>query len=185
MNQEDSSVQVNALSGVLHLFAETGTEGGSWAFQDERYIRKNVAMGFCKKCGKWLARQEGRLQVGRVTKITAEIWQEYLRTGKFPEEVDCPNDAHEEEISDSWSYEGLHSLRDGDFLQIFSPDDQSRVVWQGVISLIQYDSFTEHAFGHWIHSDQQGVPREMWAEWFLKGYPAKLIPAPRVSRNGE
>lgn len=26
------------LKGVLHLWSETGTEGGYWAFQDERFI---------------------------------------------------------------------------------------------------------------------------------------------------
>jgi len=30
----------NSLEGILHLFSETGTEGGHWAFQDKRFITK-------------------------------------------------------------------------------------------------------------------------------------------------
>lgn len=42
----------NVLEGILHLFAETGTEGEEfWAFQDSRYIQKNVPRGYCKNCG--------------------------------------------------------------------------------------------------------------------------------------
>lgn len=176
MSEESNSVQVSALSGVLHFFSETGTEGGDWAFQDSRYIQKDVHRGYCKKCGMILARQEGAIQAKRVTVITEEIRKEFLRTGKLPEQADCPDSAHEEEVGDAWSYEGLHILKDRDSLQIFAPDDPSRVVWQGVISLIQYDSFVEQVFGYWIHADQRGVPRETWAEWFFKGYQAKLIP---------
>ncbi len=28
-------------TGILHLFSETGTEGGYWAFQDERFITRD------------------------------------------------------------------------------------------------------------------------------------------------
>lgn len=176
MSQENGSVWAGALSGVLHFFFETGTEGGDWAFQESRYIQKNVARGYCKKCGHWLAPQEGALQVGRVTVITEEVRQELLRTGKLPEQPDCADGTHEEEVGEAWDYKGLHILGDGDCLRILSPDNSARVVWEGMISLIQYDSFTQHASGLWIHADQQGVPRETWAEWSFKGYPAKLIP---------
>src|SRR5579862_9152972 len=33
--------QALPLRGVLHFYSETGTEGGYWAFQDERFIRKD------------------------------------------------------------------------------------------------------------------------------------------------
>lgn len=177
MSQENDSVQVNAMRGVLHFFSETGTEGGDWAFQDSRYIQKNVPKGFCKKCYKVLQKQSGAVQATHVYPVTEEM----LGGGDLPEQQDCPDGAHEEEIGDAWSYEGLHILKDGDFLQIFSPDDLSCVVWQGVISLIHYGSFTEHALGCWIHADQRGTPRETWAEWFFKEYPAKLISVPWVS----
>lgn len=76
----------------------------------------------------------------------------------------------------SWSYEGLHILHDGDRLAIYHPDDSS-IVWSGVINLKQHGLFTEHASRMWIHADQIGIERDVWAEYFLKEYPAKLIPA--------
>jgi len=76
-----------------------------------------------------------------------------------------------------WSYEGLHILKDGDFLTIYSKDNPTEIVWSGVISLRNYPLFTEAVFGLWIHADQEGVDRETWARWFFEGYAAKLIPA--------
>src|SRR3989344_1541964 len=72
------------------------------------------------------------------------------------------------------SYEGLHILENGDRLTIFSPDNPTQVVWFGVISLRQYPPFTENVFGYWIHADQEGVDREVWATYFFKEYPAEL-----------
>lgn len=176
--------QQNEIEGVLHLFSETGTEGGDWALQDARYIQKNVPRGYCKKCGKWLKKQEGNLQIGRVTVITAEVVEEFRRTGKLPERVDCANEAHEEDIGEVWSYKGLHILKDGDYLMIFDKQDPRKLVWDDTIQLRHYDSFTEHTSnGMWIHSDQEGVPREVWEKFFLEGYPAKLSLYPRPVRQ--
>lgn len=78
----------------------------------------------------------------------------------------------------SWSYEGLHVLANGDKLTIYLPDKYGRCkkkVWSGVINLKQYGSFTEHASGLWIHADQIGIKRDVWAEYFFKEYPASLI----------
>lgn len=147
----------NALEGVCAFHSETGTEGGYWAFQDSRYIEKNVGYGWCKKCGKSLRNQNNDKQL------------------RLPNE--CPNGAHEEEIGDSWSYEGLYILKDGDRLEIYSKDDPNKTVWSGIIKLRQYPPFTEDAFGLWIHSDQEGVDRKIWAKWFIEEYPAKLIVA--------
>jgi len=95
--------QQSVIEGVLNLFSETGTEGGDWAFQDALYIKKDVPRGYCKKCGKWLKKQEGAIQVGRVTLITEEVAEEINRTGKIPERHDCADDVHEEDIGDSSS----------------------------------------------------------------------------------
>jgi hypothetical protein len=105
--------------GVVHFYTETGTEGGYWAFQDERFITK----------------------------------------------VDPPK----------WSYEGLHILKDGDHLTIFSKENPNEIVWDGTIQLRQHDLFTEHASGLWIHADQVRVNRQTWSRWFFEGYPAQLI----------
>ena len=118
---------MQVLYGVCHFHSETGTEGGYWAFQDEKFIFQD---------------EHGRAD---------------------------------------WSYEGLHILEDGDWLTIFDPDDPDRVVWTGTIALIQLGLFTHHAFGYWIHADQEGVDREVWAEWFLKEYPATLVRGEGVS----
>ena len=79
--------------------------------------------------------------------------------------------------SQGWAYEGLHILKDGDQLTIFSLDDPTQVVWSGTISLRQYPLFTEDAFGFWIHADQKGIAREVWATYFLNEYLAELSPA--------
>ncbi len=143
------------LHGICFFFSETGTEGGYWAFQDERHIHKNVPLGFCKKCGKYLA-----------------------YTGLPPDDHPwCADDAHEERIGDRWDYEGQSILKDGDHLTIFSKDDSQKIVWSGVIRLCQYPPFTEHASGLWIHADQEGIARDVWAAWFFDQSPAMLIVA--------
>lgn len=76
---------------------------------------------------------------------------------------------------DKWSYEGLHVLKDGDELVIFSKEDPSIEVWAGKILLKNYNPFTKHVKGLWVQSDQIGTDREVWATWFFREYPAKLI----------
>ena len=75
---------------------------------------------------------------------------------------------------EKWSYEGLHVLENGDQLTIFSKD-HGGVVWSGVIRLKQHPLFTESARGMWIHTDQEGIDRNVWARWFMEGYPATLV----------
>ena len=163
---EDNSL----LEGVCHFYSETGTEGGHWAFQDSQFITKHVLSPYCKKCGKYLDPQKYKnLKITKALPITRETLG-----GKEPPE--CPKGRHEREIIASWSYKGLHILENGDQLTIFSPDNPTQVVWSGTISLRQHPSFTEDAFGAWIHADQEGITRETWATYFFKEYPAKLIP---------
>jgi len=78
---------------------------------------------------------------------------------------------------EGWAYEGLHILKDGDYLKIFSLGNPTVVVWEGTISLIPYPPFTESAFGFWIHADQEDIDRETWAAYFLYEFPAELTPA--------
>lgn len=75
---------------------------------------------------------------------------------------------------EKWSYEGLHILRNGDFLSILNPQRLTQEVWSGEITLKKYGVFKESAFGFWIHADQIGVPRNTWAKWFFDEYPAVL-----------
>ena len=73
-----------------------------------------------------------------------------------------------------YDYEGLNILKNGDKLTIFSPDNTGQVIWSGTISLKHYPVFTESAFGFWIHCDQKGIDREIWAKYFFDNYPAEL-----------
>ena len=109
------------LKGVVHLHSETGTEGGWWAFQDERFI--------------------------------------------YPPREDWPHE--------SWSYDGLHYLENGDHLKIFDPE--GNIYWEGSIQLKMHPVFTEEANGFWIHADQAGIDRQFWARPFFKHYRAELI----------
>lgn len=165
----------NVLKGILFLHSETGTEGGYWAFQDSRYIQENVPKGYCNNCGIYMKEQSEPLKVKCVTILDEEVMQEYERTGKIKEKPNCANNNHEELIGDAWDYEGLHILQDGDHLTIYHPNN-NKEVWSGVINLKQHKLFSEDASGMWIHADQIGIERDVWAEYFFKNYSAKLIP---------
>jgi len=163
------SAKQKSLRGVCCFHSETGTEGGYWAFQDSQFITKDVPRPYCKKCGKYLKPQKsGGIKITKVLRTTQDILD-----SKEPRE--CPEGQHESETDDSWSYEGLHILKDGDHLVIYSKNNPSKIVWSGIIQLCRYAVFTEHAFGFWIHADQGGVDRNLWAKWFLEEYTAKLI----------
>ncbi len=124
---------------------------------------------WCKKCGKYLDPQKYEsIKIGRSWTLDQAL------SGEEP--PDCPEGQHEREIGDSWSYEWLHVLKNGDELTIFSPDNLTQVVWSGIISLCGHGVFKEHVFNHWVHSDQEGIDREIWATYFFKEYPAELTP---------
>ena len=141
------------MKGVLDFHTETGTEGGYWAFQDERFIKQNQPFGYCDKCG---------------------IYFKYAED--HPEDLSEKQKSciHEEYVGEMWDYKGLHILRDGDHLKIFSKDKPEEIVWEGIIRLYVYPPFTQNVFGLWIHSDQGGEYREKWAERFFENYPAEL-----------
>ena len=141
------------MKGVLTFHTETGTEGGYWAFQDERFIKQNQPFGYCKKCGISL-------------KYTEEHPDKLSEKQKSCE--------HEEYVGEMWDYKGLHILHNGDHLKIYSKDKPEEIVWEGTINLKEYDPFVEDVFGFWMHSDQIGEKREEWAERFFRDYPAEL-----------
>lgn len=159
------------LRGVLHLWSETGTEGGYWAFQDERFISKNTTRFACAKCHIYWDKSS------HPDGPSADA----LGEARF-----CTPGAHDfRPVSDeSWSYEGLHVLAPGDELTVYAKDGVA-IVWEGVIRLKQHDLFTEHAGGMWIHADQEGIDRDTWAKWFFEGHPAKVIRAKRPDRDGK
>lgn len=170
-----------ALRGILNLHSETGSEGGYWAFQDERYIVPNTTQFRCAKCNKFWDKEvhpEGPLpERGPSDGIIYIDTSTGAMSHEEPEQ--CATEAHDFKPWPShwWSYDGLHFLKDGDQLTIYAKDDPVQVVWEGVIRLHQHGLFTEHAFGMWIHADQAGVARETWARWFFENLPAKLVRA--------
>jgi hypothetical protein len=70
--------------------------------------------------------------------------------------------------------EGLHLLENGNELIIFDLENPSEIVWQGVIALHIFEPFSKEICGCWIHAEQIGAPRLLWAKWFFNEYPAQL-----------
>lgn len=93
---------------------------------------------------------------------------EFILPREDPEEEGYPEEEY------YYDYEGLHVLKNGDKLTIFSPNNPEEVIWSGTISLNYYPVFTESVFGLWIHADQAGIDRETWAKYFFENYPAEL-----------
>jgi|GEM_PF-1258196 len=174
--------KAKTLTGKCEFYSETGTEGGYWAFQDSRFIKPNTTQFVCKKCYVvWDKKRspngpapivEGALSVDKIILITKETIK---KNYKLPRK--CRPNKHEFELSPNEfeEYEGLHILKDGDYLFINSPKEPDKIVWEGIISLHQYPAFKKAVFGCWMHADQNGVDRKKWAEYFFKEYPAKLI----------
>ncbi|MHC4287295.1 MAG: hypothetical protein ACYSSJ_03230 [Planctomycetota bacterium] len=157
------------LEGFLILFSETGSEGASWSFQDKRFISLNTTSFVCRKCYTYWNKEKhpkGPFDNQRV----------------YPASVQCEPDLCKPEQHDfklfpkeHWSMDGLYTLKNGDQLTIYDKKSPDAIVWTGIIQLHSYPLFTEEALGFWIHADQEGIDREIWAHWFHEKYPAKLI----------
>ena len=59
-------------------------------------------------------------------------------------------------------------------INIYDKIDPQKVIWEGKVKLNMKPLFTESAFGFWIHNDQQGIDRDVWARFFMEEHPAKL-----------
>jgi len=149
------------IRGVLHLWSETGTEGGFWALQDETFISKNTTRFSCASCHAYWDKEAS----------PDGPYADALAESRF-----CAPGTHDFRlVSDTqWSYDGLHVLKDGDELTIYAKDGGG-VVWEGTVRLKPHALFTEHASGMWIHADQEGVDRDTWAKWFFDEHPARLV----------
>lgn len=75
---------------------------------------------------------------------------------------------------EQWSYQGLHMLKNGDYLTVFSKTNPRRKIWSGKLRLrdlrVKGRVFVRIAF-------QFGVDPGKWWLWFEDEYPATLIPA--------
>lgn len=166
VQQRITVMEHTPLRGFCDFFFETGTEGGYWVFQDETFIVPNTWQFRCEQCGLLWNKQ-------------SQPNGPFNFRGPSADNTQCTPNKHDfiiypETIS---LFDGMHILKDGDRLAVYDPNNSGAPVWSGIISLIPYRVFTERAFGFWIHADQKGVGREMWATWFFKKYPAQLIPA--------
>ncbi len=146
--------------GVLHFFTETGTEGGSWAFQDEKFMGLDAGQMFsCSRCGRVWNKDTDREE----PKPVFTYWREgdgrmagfygsdtYEPDGDLgPHKFDanwnkqgnetsrqCAEQGHGGWVNmypdGKWSYEGLHELGDGDMLTVY---DGEQVLFDGVVQL--------------------------------------------------
>ena len=179
------------LEGLCFFHSETGTEGGYWAFQDNRFITKNTRHFNCIKCYKYWDKElypDGppkELDQTKSVYITKIIPFNDLTSDKVVLNLldlatppECPYDEHDfQPVSEhNWSYDGLHILEDGDWLIIYSKTEPKSILWSGIIKLKQHELFSKTVFNMWIHTDQEGVDRATWALWFMETNPATLIP---------
>lgn len=198
---------MTTFKGVLTFHSETGTEGGYWAFQDEKFMGIENKTRVCTRCGRCWSAGEPQEPKPFFTYWLHDPRPNYLDGYHYYDEpqdlplardesetfnirwtkrtndlaLECYRKGHEGwkpmYPDGMWSYEGLHVLQDGDQLTIFDKDDPKKVVWDGKISLRQFGLFTEDAQGMWIHAEQKGIDRETWSNWFFKEYPARLTTA--------
>ena len=109
------------------------------------------------------------------TDCNKEFMDELIKMWKIKEKPICSNNEHEEYIGESWDYEGLHIIQNGDKLTIYNPDNKKKV-WSGVIKFKQ-DGVFKHIYERQSYAYQKGIEKNVWANYFYKKYPAKLIPA--------
>jgi hypothetical protein len=165
------------LSGYLVFDSETGSEGGWWAFQDERFIGLPDATLRCEHCGIFPdTAVSGPLRTIRSVPLGD--------LGPGPDFAMPPTCDQEDPPrphvfgpaypAGVWSYYGLHGLGNGDRLTINDRDDPARVLWSGQIQLGRTSNFRQSIRGLWIHNRQRGVDQETWLDWFAQGLPAQL-----------
>ena len=76
------------------------------------------------------------------------------------------------------SYHGLILLKNGDHAVIRDPKT-GLVVFDDVVKMtMNNDLYTKdsksHVLGAWVNQEPVGVRRELWARWFMQGYPMVL-----------
>lgn len=161
-------------TGVLHLYSETGTEGGWWSFQDAEFIvpaPDEASDKTCDLCGSFWGNykttdepppefyyydedsgyvqfQEEPVEEGvRVAKVPGSLDDRYnLRHNE--EAKECYDNGHTWKDFgpfDAWSYEGLITLRNGDVLDVFDADGKEIVQTITVNLISNYDQYAPGA----------------------------------------
>jgi hypothetical protein len=149
------------LRGIVLSYWEQGMEGtAAPAFQEERYIERNIAQGYCRKCGKAMGKNPVKILM-------------HMVNSRGVVSSECAADAHEEYVGDRFGNKGLRFLKVGDCLTIFSKKNPSRKLWSGVIELSVPNAPPRYPdIRECIPRD---ISRKRWLKWFREEYPATLI----------
>lgn len=141
--------------GVLHIHSETGYEGLPWAFQDARFIEKNTDRFACGVCGAYWDKSE---------RTDGPVVDDPSYGQKTGESRYCAPRTHDFVLvsDESWSYDGLHILSDGDMLTVYEESEPSRVVWSGTLSVT-------------TRSIARDIDEAVFVRWFTEGFRARLV----------
>lgn len=166
--------------GVCNFWFETGTEGAYWSFQDERSMgKRSDHLVKCVYCGLYWDKKRApdappapldlrKIKKGDRCYLVNSVTRQ--RACKKHEWVLMyPNG--------SWSYDGLHILRDGDLLTIFDHDDRSPILWSGTI-LFDPPYVGGAHLRLSVKCFQSNIDHEQWKTWFTDEYPAALTLGP-------
>lgn len=168
--------------GKLHLYSETGTEGGYYAMQNSEKIhyskpewgifkgrtvydpddvfRSGKVISSCKRDGSTF--NESR--PGDVSYLDIE-WCDLLQeSGRRSDTV----------FVETWDYEGRVVLKNKDRLTICQSGIGSLALWSGVVELEEQDPYAEASyapFGLAVHHRPLtlgGITEDEWTECFFK-----------------
>ena len=151
----------NKIRGIVFVHLDQGG-GFPWAFNDTSYNYENKYHYVCKKCNRFWDKE------------------------KYPEEVEiidgdyCKQKDHDFKLTPKiyWSYEGIHYLKNGDYLRIFDKDSSEKIIWEGKIKFkITQKKFTFN--GKEIETTRPEIESENatyidFANWFIEEYPGEL-----------
>jgi hypothetical protein len=202
---------MTVITGPLHLFSETGTEGGSWAIQNDEFITPPPAEPTVKICATcrtiwdtvstpeepqpnfmYYDADTGGYTFSPDPIENNEIKHSAEEDSSFDAKwnrahndlsIKCYQHGHMwewQEPHESWSYEGLVELKNGDKLEIFDPLNKDEVIDTIEVKLIdqddQYAEDAKDARGWVIHSypDPETIDFEQWNRYFFEGFRARL-----------
>lgn len=168
------------LHGTLKHYAETGMEGGYWAFIDDRFNHLPSNDRFCPKCGALWPEGTPEPDFQSLDQSRKETAAELGFTYVPP----CKDGEHDwvlEFPQGKWSFDGFHLLKNRDHLVIRDPQAPHGVIWEGDVVLPAQEYAMRAGRDFFARSKVAGVEYDTWRRWFIDEYPATLTtyyPAP-------